>query len=170
MTKTIKSLIKEFKNLKQQKRDITIHQFVDTQPHSVRDKLASGLYFEMFRAWVERITTRRVFDWMREKGAIKRGGGAVIESLDDTTAGDNPFINRLISPDKPDEDMERVEIIQAFEHLAEKQQQLCFLYYVDGYNDREIGEMLKMKTNTVTVERRRGAKELTEILRRWGYR
>jgi RNA polymerase sigma factor (sigma-70 family) len=161
----IESLIDEFKDLKSKDKGMTIDQFVAKQPPDVAEELASQLYFDKFEAWLKTTTKRRISDLGRKWRAQKRGGAVNRESLDDTTED----VKILISPATQEDDVIQGEIPRAFESLPEEEKQICFLYYVYGYNDREIGEKLKMKTNTVTVKRIRAIKKPREILRRWGY-
>lgn len=170
MMENIESLISDFKALKQEKKSMTIDNFVAKQPPDVAEELSLRLYFDMFEAWLNKTTQRRTSDWMRKKGA-QRGGGAVkIESIDDTNGDDNPFMKILRSSDDgPVASLLYQEIISAFDGLDDPQKQICFLYYVDGYNDREISGKLRMKENTVTVYRHRGNRKLREILRRMEY-
>lgn len=166
----IKSIISKFEALKRKKPKSTeIDKFVAEQPPDVAEILRPLLHFDMFEAWLKITTQRRTFDWIRKEKRQKRGGASKIESIDDTNGDDNPFMNILSSSDNPAASLLAQEIIDAFDRLDEPQKQICSLYYVEGYNDREIGEMLGRKENTVTVYRRRGAKTLQEILRRMGY-
>lgn len=170
MMENIELPISDFKALKQKKKSMTIDKFVTKQPPDVAEELAPLLYFDMFEAWLNKTTQRKTFDWMRKKGAQKRGGAIKILPIDGKNEDDNPFMNilRSLYP-APEASLLYSEIISAFERLDKKHKRICFLYYVDGYNDREIAETLEMKENTVTKYRLKGARKLQEGLRRMGY-
>jgi RNA polymerase sigma factor (sigma-70 family) len=176
MTQIIESLIQEFKDLKQKNRDLTIRQFIERQPSHICDELACRLYPDMVEVWVNQLIEHRAIDWFRKFRAHKRGGQIefrsiddISESIDDEDEDDNPFMRLLESPDNPEAELIQKEMINAFERLNERQRAICKLYYVDGYNDREIGELLDMKENSVTKSRHRATKKLRQILRRMEY-
>lgn len=158
----IEPLVTEFKDLKSQNKSMTIDSFVA----DVTENLSSRLYFDMFEAWLKTTTQRRVIDWIRKKCAQGRGGGYGTGSIDDT---EGDFIKELISRLGPEGKVLFKEIIKAFDQLSEEEKPICLLYYVEGYNDREIGEIRGMQTNTVTQARRRAVQKVRAILRGWGY-
>lgn len=169
MENIVESYIDEFKDLKRKKEGVTIDEFVAKHP-DVAEELAPRLYFDMFEAWSKITTTRKAIDWIRKEFAERRGGNVDIKSIYDTTEDGNPYIEILRSPsDDPAASLLAKEILEAFEGFPEPQPKICFLYYVDGYNDREIGKMLKMKPNTVTIIRTRIVKKVREKLQKGGY-
>ena len=151
-------------------KGMTLDEAYKITRSDVAEELAPLLYFDMFEAWLNKTTQRKTFDWMRKKGAQKRGGAIKILPIDGKNEDDNPFMNilRSLYP-APEASLLYSEIISAFERLDKKHKRICFLYYVDGYNDREIAETLEMKENTVTKYRLKGARKLQEGLRRMGY-
>jgi RNA polymerase sigma factor (sigma-70 family) len=132
------------------------------------DLITGQLYHDSFIAWVRRTAHRRAVDFLREKFARKREP-IDIASIDATDDAGNPYSEIIgSSRDDPASFLLRKEIIQSFGKLPKKRRLLCELYYLEGFNDREIGDRLGMTVNHVTVERGRARKKLIPILERMG--
>lgn len=58
----------------------------------------------------------------------------------------------LVSPDKTEE---QINFKFICDKLSEEDGTIILLYYMEKYTDREIGEILNMKENTVRTKRNR---------------
>lgn len=67
-------------------------------------------------------------------------------------------------PETPvyEEDFEAAEWNQVLAPLDEKYRSILLLYYMEGFNTREIGEILNMKESTVKSRLLRGRRQISE--------
>jgi len=96
------------------------------------------------RAWLLRCTMNRCLNY-RKSFRVSRTGS--LEDIPEMPG--NPVFNEAEN-----------EIREALSRLPEKYAAVLYLYYYEGYNTREIGDMLDRSENTVSSLLRRGREKL----------
>lgn len=97
-----------------------------------------------FKTWITRILINRCKDFLREQKRY-----TVVEWAGDSQA--------LV----PEDDRGFYELL---EELPEEERILFLLYYGEGFNIREIGQILEMNENTAKSKLRRGRKRLEQAV------
>ena len=112
-----------------------------------------------FKTWAFTIAKNTALDLLRRKGLVPfsqlDSAGSVSGSEIDYDFAAS-LVSRAPLPEARVEQIERLEMIgHAVARLPEKQQQVVDLYYKQGFNFREISEILKESINTVKTRHRR---------------
>ncbi len=100
-----------------------------------------------FSTWLFTIVQRTVYDWLRHK---KRNREILI--IDNPERNFNPA-------DKQDNVGERMDIDKALSGMKSIYKMVLLLYYFEGYNYREIAEILEKPINTIKTLLRRAKKD-----------
>lgn len=97
-----------------------------------------------FKTWLTRILINKCKDILRRQSLIL-------------------YTDRL--PETPiyEEDFEAMEWNQVLAPLNEKYRTILLLYYMEGFNTREISEILDMKESTVKSRLQRGRQKVSQI-------
>lgn len=97
-----------------------------------------------FKTWLTRILINKCKDILRRQSLIL-------------------YTDRL--PETPiyEEDFEAMEWNQVLVPLNEKYRTILLLYYMEGFNTREISEILDMKESTVKSRLQRGRQKVSQI-------
>ena len=74
------------------------------------------------------------------------------------------FIDTYKEEGYSDKAHEKLEFDEAFDKLADEYKLVLNLYYVDGFNSREISEILDENENTIKSRISRGKKQLKNFL------
>ena len=115
-----------------------------------------------FRTWLFTIAKNTAIDYSRKKKDIP------MSSFDDEE-GNNPILDNLSDPSPlPEELFERKDLAEkldrAMEQLSPNYRSVLVLYYKDGFNFREIAEILGEPIDTIKSRHRRALIKLKEIL------
>lgn len=105
------------------------------------------------KAWLLRVTVNRCKNYRKSFRASRTS------PIDDVSEKE---LSYDFSPKERD-------IAEQISKLPEKYSSVIFLYYYEGYNTREIGEMLGKSENTVSSLLQRGRKKLKLELEKEGY-
>ena len=100
------------------------------------DKYAPNVPFE---AWIRRVTINTIIDEFRKKSRDKH---TFLEKLE----GSIPIAN--MNYNEADQKFDAAELEEMIRQLPETSQKVFNLYIIDGYNHREIGEMLGISEGT----------------------
>lgn len=103
-----------------------------------------------FSTWLFTIVQRTVFDWLRKK---KRNMELLI--IDDP--------KKFVEPAEMKREegfASRIDVNEAFSHLKDNYKSVLMLYYWQGYNHKEIAEILHRPMNTVKTLMRRAKQAL----------
>lgn len=114
-----------------------------------------------FEAWIRRITINTIIDEFRKK---KRDRHNFLEKLE----GHVPV--EVMDYNEADQRFDAEELEQMIKELPEMSQKVFNLYIVDGYNHREIGDMLGISEGTskwhLSTARKTLRKTLIKIMNR----
>lgn len=97
-----------------------------------------------FKTWITRILINHCNDLLKEKRRLRFMG-----SIPEQEA-------------KPEESVR--EFYELLEELPEGDRIIFLLYYGEGFNTREIGDILELNENTVKSRLRRGRKKLEQAI------
>lgn len=103
-----------------------------------------------FSTWLFTIVQRTVYDWLRKKRRARE-----ILMFDSQKQ-----FSELSS--KKEDLGERMDIQEAFSHLAPEYKEVVFLYFWEGYSYKEISQLLHKKLNTVKTLLKRAKEKLRE--------
>ncbi|MGL5764727.1 MAG: RNA polymerase sigma factor [Sarcina sp.] len=107
------------------------------------DKLKNSKYF---KTWLTRILINKCND-------IIKGNRNIV------------FIEKYTKEEAYEEDIDgRLEFDECFEKLGSNHKLVLNLYYVEGFNTREISEMLNENESTIKSRLLRGKKYLRDVL------
>ena len=59
---------------------------------------------------------------------------------------------------------EKISLMNALKKLSAEERDIMILYYSEGYNSKEIGEILGLKDSTVRSKIKRATEKLREML------
>lgn len=100
-----------------------------------------------FSTWLFTIVQRTVYDWLRKKRRTKE-----IFTFDQ---------NHQLELSSKNEDLsEKMDIKEAFSHLAPEYKEVLFLYFWEGYSYKEIALLLHKPMNTVKTLLKRAKEKL----------
>ncbi len=97
-----------------------------------------------FKTWITRILINHCNDLLKEKRRLK-------------------FVSSIPEQEAEPEDNMR-EFYELLEGLPEGDRIIFLLYYGEGFNTREIGDILELNENTVKSRLRRGRKKLEQAI------
>ena len=98
-----------------------------------------------FKTWMIRILINKCKDMIQKKNLV-----TYTDQMPET-----PF---------HEEEYAAMEWAQVLETLDSKYRLVVLLYYMEGFSDKEIGNILKLKENTVKTKRTRAKQKIREIL------
>ena len=98
-----------------------------------------------FKTWMIRILINKCKDMIQKKKLV-----TYTDQMPET-----PF---------HEEEYAAMEWAQVLETLDSKYRLVVLLYYMEGFSDKEIGNILKLKENTVKTKRTRAKQKIREIL------
>lgn len=106
-----------------------------------------------FSTWLFTIVQRTVFDWLRKKRRNK-----------EVLIVDDP--KRFVEPAQEREEnvAHKIDVEKAFKHLKENYKAVLMLYYWQGYNHQEIGEILHRPMNTIKTLMRRAKQAFKQAI------
>ena len=102
-----------------------------------------------FKTWMIRILINKCKDMIQKKKLV-----TYTDQMPET-----PF---------HEEEYAAMEWAQVLETLDSKYRLVVLLYYMEGFSDKEIGNILKLKENTVKTKRTRAKQKIKNILEEGG--
>lgn len=111
---------------------------------------------EAFRTWIFRILINKANDIFRRKKHKKE---ISIEDIKNTEIS-NSYIDGDID--------NSLDLNFMRKQLKYEDSVIITLYYMEGFSDKEIGDILKLKENTVKTKRTRAKQKIREILNMGG--
>jgi RNA polymerase sigma-70 factor (ECF subfamily) len=124
------------------------------------DCLTKGMSISNDRAFIFTIARNRIIDWYRKRKTISLEGLAVNE---DNEQIEEFFIVEDNAKGALEMDSEGRFLISKIRDLPATSQQALYLRYVEGMSPKEIGTILNIKENAVSVRIHRGLEELRKI-------
>ena len=132
--------------------------------HQKRDKVENREETE-FLAWLHEIAKNVIRNWSRRQGrTAKRSFG----SLDDEDFGENfawSVESDTPSPETLILNQERIQMMRAaISQLPLIHQQVIWLFYIEGFPEKEIAKRLRVRKGTVKSRLHTARKRLTVLL------
>ena len=115
------------------------------------------------KTWITRIAINASLDFLRKKSRIKRGGGTIVRSLDDSQR--ETALHDFDHPGYALEQREAVaNIYRALNRLPPKQKTAIILLKVEGRSQAETAELMNTTTKAVESLFQRGKRALRSLL------
>ncbi len=119
-----------------------------------------------FRAWIYRIATNTVFDWLRKKGKTKE----VPLFIDGTNAERSSDVLLNQFPSYTMADIEnKSDVTKALEKINPPYQLVLILFYYHGFSCQEIANILRIPTGTVKTRLYKARQTLKKALFEQGF-
>ncbi len=123
-----------------------------------------------FSTWLHRITLNTLISHYRRINADKRGGNKTkhsLQSFGDETIHENQRLHKE-QDTRPESIAENKELEQrirkAISNLEQEQREVIILREIEGYDYKEIADLLDIKIGTVRSRIHRGREKLRELL------
>ncbi|MCL1903399.1 MAG: RNA polymerase sigma factor [Oscillospiraceae bacterium] len=111
---------------------------------------------ENIKAWLIRVTVNQAKSLIKTAWRVKRSDFSY--SIENNTC----IISSEMKGETPSDD--RLDLQQYIEGLKPKYRTIIYLYYYEQYSVKEIADLLKIQTTTVTTQLSRARNQLKEIL------
>jgi RNA polymerase sigma factor (sigma-70 family) len=105
-----------------------------------------------FKAWMAKVMMYTCIDWVRRQANYRK-------RMDFETSGDTPVDNEAM------QNLALEELLELVQQLPTATRAVFYLYTLDGYNHREIADMLGISEGTSKWHLSDGKKKLREMIK-----